>query len=201
MLRLFFIFVIGSFYRFLTSTSAVTRHIRHQSQGFSSKQEAKRHWLILDCFLYEETTQPHTINMKFVVVGLTVLATTAEAFTTVAPKSHAASRTSSTSLNLFGLRRRNKIGTDSISEEEVRSLFTLWNDALATGNSKLVAKRYASDAVLLPTVSDTPRTDFASIKDYFDAFLTKQPQGVITDGNIRIGNGWCSDTGICELQC
>eukprot|EP00532_Pseudo-nitzschia_australis_P014240 CAMPEP_0168284040 /NCGR_PEP_ID=MMETSP0141_2-20121125/23277_1 /TAXON_ID=44445 /ORGANISM="Pseudo-nitzschia australis, Strain 10249 10 AB" /LENGTH=490 /DNA_ID=CAMNT_0008227983 /DNA_START=380 /DNA_END=1852 /DNA_ORIENTATION=+ len=91
--------------------------------------------------------------------------------------------------------------TQDISPEEVRSLFSLWNNALATGDSRLVASRYAtkSGAVLLPTVSDTPRTDFGSIKDYFDAFLKKQPQGEILEGNIRIGNGWAQDAGIYEF--
>lgn len=74
---------------------------------------------------------------------------------------------------------------------------SLWNNALATGDSRLVASRYAtnSGAVLLPTVSDTPRTDFDSIKDYFDAFLLKKPQGVVLDGDIRIGDGWAQDAG------
>ena len=53
--------------------------------------------------------------------------------------------------------------------------------------------------VLLPTVSDVPRTDFASVKDYFDSFLLKKPQGEILDGNIKIGDGWASDTGIYEV--
>jgi len=48
-------------------------------------------------------------------------------------------------------------------------------------------------------VSDVPRTDFASVKDYFDSFLLKQPQGEILDGNIKIGDGWASDTGIYEV--
>jgi hypothetical protein len=39
-----------------------------------------------------------------------------------------------------------------ISEGQVRSLFYLWNDALATGDSRIVARRYAEDAILLPTV-------------------------------------------------
>ena len=84
-----------------------------------------------------------------------------------------------------------------ISPKQVRALFSLWNNALATGDSRLVASRYAtkSGAVLLPTVSDTPRTDYAGIKDYFDGFLKKEPQGEILDGNIRIGDGWAQDAG------
>eukprot|EP00568_Trieres_chinensis_P011355 CAMPEP_0183302438 /NCGR_PEP_ID=MMETSP0160_2-20130417/8217_1 /TAXON_ID=2839 ORGANISM="Odontella Sinensis, Strain Grunow 1884" /NCGR_SAMPLE_ID=MMETSP0160_2 /ASSEMBLY_ACC=CAM_ASM_000250 /LENGTH=130 /DNA_ID=CAMNT_0025465203 /DNA_START=81 /DNA_END=469 /DNA_ORIENTATION=- len=88
---------------------------------------------------------------------------------------------SSTSLDM-GLRnifsRSKKTGAPDITDEEVRALFLLWNDALATGDSRLVASRYASDAVLLPTVSDTPRTNPSLIKDYFDSFLLKKPQGV-----------------------
>ena len=86
-----------------------------------------------------------------------------------------------------------------ISESEVRSLFSLWNNALATGDSRIVAKRYAKESILLPTVSDTPRTDFESIKDYFDAFLLKKPQGENLEGDIRIGDGWCQDAGIYEF--
>jgi hypothetical protein len=47
---------------------------------------------------------------------------------------------------------------EMISEGQVRSLFYLWNDALATEDPRLVAKRYADDFILLPTVSDEPRT-------------------------------------------
>ena len=112
---------------------------------------------------------------------------------------------SSTELNM-GLRTfiRGKLGgkdaeAQPITEEEVRALFYLWNDSLATGDSRLVAKRYAAEPVLLPTVSDTPRTDYDLIKDYFDSFLTKKPQGTILDGNIRIGNNWAQDAGIYEF--
>jgi len=94
------------------------------------------------------------------------------------------------------------VAAPEISKEEVRALFNLWNDALATGDSRIVASRYSSSdagTCLLPTVSDEPRTDFDGIKDYFDAFLKKQPQGEILDGVIRIGDGWASDTGIYEF--
>ena len=88
-----------------------------------------------------------------------------------------------------------------VSEGQVRSLFYLWNDALATGDSRIVAKRYSDDAMLLPTVSDTPRTDFDSIKDYFDNFLKLKPQGIILDGQVKIGKcgTYCTDTGIYEF--
>ena len=91
------------------------------------------------------------------------------------------------------------VGLD-ITKDEVRALFSLWNKALATGDSRIVAKRYAKNPVLLPTVSDTPRTDYNTIKDYFDGFLLKQPQGTILDGNILIGDGWAQDMGIYEVR-
>lgn len=115
---------------------------------------------------------------------------------------------SATELNM-GLRsffsRKKKIAQSTagkdITKDEVRALFSLWNNALATGDSRLVASRYAvkTGAVLLPTVSDVPRNDFDSIKDYFDAFLLKEPQGEILEGDIRIGDGWAQDCGIYEF--
>lgn len=54
-----------------------------------------------------------------------------------------------------------------ISKSEAKALFQKWNGALAALDSDKVAKRYAKGAVLLPTVSDIPRTDYESIKDYF----------------------------------
>ena len=87
----------------------------------------------------------------------------------------------------------------SITEAQVRSLFDHWNDALATLNSTTVANCYAVEPILLPTVSDEPRTDFQSIKEYFDTFLKLEPQGVIMDGKINIGPGWAQDAGIYEF--
>jgi uncharacterized protein (TIGR02246 family) len=107
----------------------------------------------------------------------------------------------STSLNLFGMFEKSLEvpPPQPISEGQVRALFYLWNDALATLDSRLVAKRYSADPILLATVSDEPRTDFASIKDYFDNFLKFKPQGVILDGKIKIGHNWAKDAGIYEF--
>jgi len=87
----------------------------------------------------------------------------------------------------------------AITEKEVRALFELWNSALATGDSRIVADRYIKKPMLLPTVSDQPRTDFDSVKDYFDAFLLKKPQGKILDGSIHIGDGWASVRNLNQL--
>jgi uncharacterized protein (TIGR02246 family) len=108
------------------------------------------------------------------------------------------------SLNVFGIFKKSKESReipppDMISEGQVRSLFYLWNNALATGDPRLVAKRYAADAVLLPTVSDIPRKDKSSITEYFNGFLKLKPQGIIIDGDIKIGANWASDTGIYEF--
>eukprot|EP00588_Corethron_pennatum_P016184 CAMPEP_0194303038 /NCGR_PEP_ID=MMETSP0171-20130528/944_1 /TAXON_ID=218684 /ORGANISM="Corethron pennatum, Strain L29A3" /LENGTH=240 /DNA_ID=CAMNT_0039053759 /DNA_START=164 /DNA_END=886 /DNA_ORIENTATION=+ len=85
-----------------------------------------------------------------------------------------------------------------ISEEQVRDLFQVWNSALATGPDA-VARCYSRNAVLLPTVSDVPRTTRALIQDYFVGFLKKQPRGEVLDSSVMIGQGWCADFGIYEF--
>ena len=85
------------------------------------------------------------------------------------------------------------------SNREVNDLFHLWNDALATLDSTTVAKRYASKSILLPTVSDTPRQSFDTIKAYLDDFLKKQPQGVILDSFVEKGEDWALDAGVYEF--
>lgn len=136
-------------------------------------------------------------------ISKTVFTSAPRAFRTVATSKF--DLNTSTSLNLFQKIKHRKFNSDAkiseeiIDEAQVRALFSLWNSALATGDSRIVASRYTTSPVLLPTGSDTPRTDFDSVKDYFDAFLLKKPQGEILDGNISIGDGWASDTGIYEF--
>jgi len=86
-----------------------------------------------------------------------------------------------------------------ITESQVRDLFNLWNNALATLNSTTVAARYSKKGVLQPTVSDTPRNTKELIIDYFDNFLKKKPQGVILSGDIIVGENWAQDVGIYEF--
>ena len=65
----------------------------------------------------------------------------------------------------------NSGGMPTLEKEEVQDLFYLWNDALKTLEPEIVASRYSDEAILLPTVSDTPRTDKEGIVDYFTKFL------------------------------
>ena len=50
--------------------------------------------------------------------------------------------------------------------------------------------------MLLPTVSNKPRTNHEEIRDYFVHFLEKKPQGKIDFRIIKIGCNIASDTGL-----
>jgi hypothetical protein len=106
---------------------------------------------------------------------------------------------------LFSLVTSRATGTTSTvtcyipTNEEVTGLFSLWNNALATLNSTIVTNRYTDTAVLLATVSDTPRNTTASIKQYFDTFLLNKPQGVILYSDPEPGCNKATDMGIYEF--
>lgn len=77
-----------------------------------------------------------------------------------------------------------------VTKDDVAALFDRWNASLQTGSAEKVTENYASDAVLLPTVSNKPRTNPAEIKDYFEHFLQKKPKGKIDTRTIHVG---CND--------
>lgn len=83
----------------------------------------------------------------------------------------------------------------AVSQRQIEGLFDRWNKALATLDAAQVTANYAPDAVLLPTVSNTPRTDRAMIQDYFVHFLEKHPQGVINTHTIKLGCNIATDVG------
>lgn len=80
-------------------------------------------------------------------------------------------------------------------ESDIAALFDRWNASLQTGDARAVARLYAQDAVLLPTVSNQPRLDQAGRIDYFEHFLLKKPVGKINTSTIRIGCNKAIDTG------
>jgi uncharacterized protein (TIGR02246 family) len=83
----------------------------------------------------------------------------------------------------------------SPTEQEVAALFDRWNASLQTGDAKAVAANYTANAVLLPTLSNTPRRDTASRIDYFESFLKKNPSGNIDSRTIKSGCNTALDTG------
>lgn len=70
--------------------------------------------------------------------------------------------------------------------QEIESLFTDWNKALATGDPQKVADLYAPDGVLLPTLSNNVRSDRAEIVDYFEHFLANKPSGEILERHVKV---------------
>ncbi len=81
------------------------------------------------------------------------------------------------------------------TEAEIAALFDRWNASLA-GEPDDVVENYASDAVLLPTVSNKPRLTAAERKDYFEHFLANKPKGTIDSRVIKIGCNGAVDAGL-----
>ena len=73
-----------------------------------------------------------------------------------------------------------------IDNAQVGQLFDQWNRALASGDPDQVVALYSNDALLLPTLSDEPRTTPAGIRDYFTGFLAGEPQGQINSRTIQV---------------
>ncbi|MDO3445640.1 SgcJ/EcaC family oxidoreductase [Agrobacterium sp. V1] len=83
-----------------------------------------------------------------------------------------------------------------ITKPQVKQLFDRWNASLATLNPEKVVDNYASDAVLLPTLSNKPRLTQEERKEYFVDFLKKHPHGEIDSRSIKLGCNEALDTGI-----
>lgn len=82
-----------------------------------------------------------------------------------------------------------------VDKQQIEALFDRWNESLQSGDSQKVADNYLTDAVLLPTVSNTVRLTDEQRKAYFDHFLQKGPKGKIDSRTIRIGCNKAIDTG------
>ena len=85
------------------------------------------------------------------------------------------------------------------TNDSMDELFRSWNLALATLDPKRVAALYWPDAVLLPTVSNVPRTDAAAIEEYFSHFLQKHPRGAIVKRTIFHGCSMSVDAGLYDF--
>lgn len=79
---------------------------------------------------------------------------------------------------------------------EIAGLFTRWNRSLQTGDPRRVVANYAERSILLPTVSNQPRTTQAAKEDYFRHFLENKPVGRIDDQWIEISCTTAVDAGL-----
>lgn len=78
---------------------------------------------------------------------------------------------------------------------EIEGLFSEWNKALASGNPDKVVRLYATNAILLPTLSNKPRTNHAEIRDYFaETFMPRGLSGKIVTAYVRV----FADIAICS---
>ena len=83
----------------------------------------------------------------------------------------------------------------TLDPKAVAALFDDWNFALSSLDASQVVQRYWPNAVLLPTVSNTPRTNAAMIGDYFEHFLAKRPRGRVDTRTIQGGCNVAMDMG------
>ncbi len=78
---------------------------------------------------------------------------------------------------------------------EIEGLFSEWNKALVSGDPDKVVRLYATNAILSPTLSNTPRTSHAEIRDYFaKTFMPRGPSGTIVKAYVRV----FADIAICS---
>lgn len=75
----------------------------------------------------------------------------------------------------------------SASAAELLKLFDQWNAGLLSGDPAQVAALYREDAVLLPTVSATPRLTPEARLDYFQKFLRDRPTGKLDTHEVQSG--------------
>ncbi|MFM9851509.1 MAG: SgcJ/EcaC family oxidoreductase [Sphingomonadaceae bacterium] len=75
----------------------------------------------------------------------------------------------------------------AVTKPVVEGWFTAFNNAWATKDPDKVTALFARDAVLLPTVSNKPRTTPSEVKDYFVKFLKGSPVGTIDTSTIKMG--------------
>lgn len=82
------------------------------------------------------------------------------------------------------------------SEPQIAALFDRWNSSLQTGDPHKVAANYATQSILLATVSNKPRISSEEKEDYFHHFLENKPNGRIDMRVIQINCNTAVDAGL-----
>lgn len=73
-----------------------------------------------------------------------------------------------------------------VTVAQVEAQFGRFADAWATRNPDTVTALFTREPVLLATVSNTPRTTPAAVRDYFVGFLRAAPVGRIDTSTVEI---------------
>ncbi|NIE77269.1 SgcJ/EcaC family oxidoreductase [Pantoea sp. Ap-967] len=76
---------------------------------------------------------------------------------------------------------------DTPSDAQVLALFGEWNNRLQVGDAAKVAELYQDGALLLPTLSATPRLTREAHIDYFKGFLRDRPAGALDETQVFSG--------------
>ena len=82
-----------------------------------------------------------------------------------------------------------------VSASSVEGQFAKFNAAWASKDPAKVTALFTRDAVLLPTVSNTPRTTPGGINNYFVKFLEGSPVGTINTSTVKLGCNMASRLG------
>lgn len=82
------------------------------------------------------------------------------------------------------------------TKAEIAALFDRWNASLLSLDPHKVVANYATDSILLPTVSNKPRLSAAEKEDYFVHFLHDHPSGKIDMSHIEIDCNVAVDAGL-----
>jgi len=80
-----------------------------------------------------------------------------------------------------------QMSCEQVTQAQIEAQFDRFNRAWATKSPDTVTSLFARNAVLLPTVSNQPRTDAAGIRDYFEKFLAGSPQARIDSSTVKLG--------------
>jgi len=84
--------------------------------------------------------------------------------------------------------------------KDFNGLFARWNSSLASGDPGKVADNYATDAILVPTVSNKVRHSREEIADYFEHFLQLKPKGELQESNIRVYGEIAINSGVYDFH-
>lgn len=87
-------------------------------------------------------------------------------------------------------------GCDGINAPSVRLFFERWEQTLESGDAVAMARRYATDAIFIPALTDAPLSGRSAIEQHFKGFLKTRPKGRVESRTIQIGCAEALDTGI-----